>query len=195
MKILKCLSLGIILIFPLTVSAQSMRVFGGDHYARECQRNVEMANNLEFGSRGFLEPCDYVLENIRLDPRDRAATLNNRGVLRYLTQDYEGAFSDFDQASRIIPDSPTILANRGNAYYYTGQLPLALEDYSDALELGISRPHAVYSNMGIVYEQMGNLREAEYQYERALELMPGWEKAQTLLQRVRQKLEEPAQPE
>lgn len=195
MKILLSLSLSIILLLPMGASAQSMRVFGGDQYARQCQLNVEIANNLGSGSRNFLEPCDFVLRNVaELSQADRAATLNNRAVLKYLIQDFEGAFNDFDSASRLLPDNPVIIANRGNAYYYTGQLPLALEDYSDALELGIGRPHAVYSNMGIVYEQMGNLREAEISYQTALDLMPGWDKAEMLLENVRLRMAEPRQP-
>jgi len=195
MKPFICLSLSLILSLPSSVSAQSMRVFGGNQYARECQLNVEMANNLVSGSRAFIEPCDFVLRNVQeLTPRDRAATLNNRAVLKYLIQDFEGAFSDFDAAAQMMPDSPIVIANRGNAFYYTGQLALALEDYSDALELGISRPHAVHSNMGIVYEEMGNLREAEFQYQRALELSPGWDKAEMLLENVQRRLQGSRQP-
>ncbi len=195
MKPFICLSLSLILSLPSSVSAQSMRVFGGNQYARECQLNVEMANNLGSGSRAFIEPCDFVLRNVQeLTPRDRAATLNNRAVLKYLIQDFEGAFSDFDAAAQMMPDSPIVIANRGNAFYYTGQLALALEDYSDALELGISRPHAVHSNMGIVYEEMGNLREAEFQYQRALELSPGWDKAEMLLENVQRRLQGSRQP-
>jgi tetratricopeptide (TPR) repeat protein len=196
MKASLYLTLGLILIIPFEVFAQSMRVFGGNQYARECQLNVEMANNLGSGSRAFIEPCDFVLRNIQeLTPRDRAATLNNRAVLKYLIQDFEGAFDDFDVAAQMMPDSPIVIANRGNAFYYTGQLALALEDYSDALELGISRPHAVHSNMGIVYEEMGNLQEAEFQYQRALELSPGWEKAEMLLENVQRRLQESRQPD
>jgi len=195
MKPFICLSLSLILSLPSSVSAQSMRVFGGNQYARECQLNVEMANNMGSGSRAFIEPCDFVLRNVQeLTPRDRAATLNNRAVLKYLIQDFEGAFSDFDAAAQMMPDSPIVIANRGNAFYYTGQLALALEDYSDALELGISRPHAVHSNMGIVYEEMGNLREAEFQYQRALELSPGWDKAEMLLENVQRRLQGSRQP-
>jgi len=195
MKPFICLSLSLILSLPSSVSAQSMRVFGGNQYARECQLNVEMANNMGSGSRAFIEPCDFVLRNVQeLTPRDRAATLNNRAVLKYLIQDFEGAFNDFDAAAQMMPDSPIVIANRGNAFYYTGQLALALEDYSDALELGISRPHAVHSNMGIVYEEMGNLREAEFQYQRALELSPGWDKAEMLLENVQRRLQGSRQP-
>ena len=62
--------------------------------------------------------------------------------------------------------------NRGNCYYDTGNIDLAIRDFDQALAIDPNYASA-YSNRGTAYKHRGNLDRAIRDYDRSLELDPG----------------------
>ena len=144
--------------------SSSASVIGGGEKARECFVNARTVS------------ANPELANSRM-----LATYTNRGVSRVALNNYAAAFSDFNIAMNLLPDTPQIYVNRGNAFYQSGNYPMALEDYSRALELGIAEAHVVHLNLGKTYERLGNRNLAEQSYRQAVDLMPTNVEAQLLL--------------
>ena len=67
---------------------------------------------------------------------------------------------------------------------------MALEDYEASLALGINQLHFVRYNMGMTYDNLGNLDLAEEQLKLALMIEPGWDLAEERLERVLEKRKE-----
>ncbi len=160
-------------------------LFGGDNYARDCYHNSQMASqNAELVTYGMLEPCDIALVYVRMNKSNRAATHTNRGVVRTALGDFEGAFSDFNIGMTLLPEAAQIFVNRGNAFYYTENYQMAIEDYNRSLELGFADLPDVYLNLGKSYERIGNMNLAVRNYRQAAELSPNQAEAQDMLQGI-----------
>jgi len=158
-------------------------LFGGDNYARDCYLNSQIVSqNTELAMYGMLKPCDIALEFVQMNKSNRAATHTNRGVVRTALGYYEGAFYDFNVGMTLLPEAAQIFVNRGNAFYYSENYQMAIEDYSRSLELGFADFADVYLNLGKSYERIGNIDLAERNYRQAAELSPNQAKTQDLLQ-------------
>ena len=158
-------------------------LLGGGNYARDCYLNSHMVTqNTELASLRMLESCDFAITHVELSKQNRAATHTNRGVIQIALGNYDDAFADFNIAMNLLPDAASILLNRGNAYYHTGNYQRAIEDYMQSLELGFSEYPDVYINLGKSYERIGDVNQAEQNYRRALELAPEHMETQGLLQ-------------
>lgn len=174
-----------LLLFMPALKAQSISVFGGNEKAFDCYQHALLTDALDSViTMSMIEDCDFALENVLLDRRDKAATLTNRAILRYRRKNYQQAFADFETAINLQPEIAEIYVNRGNAYYMTEQYALALEDYALALSLGISEVRALYLNTGMAHEKLGNAQQARDSYERALEVSPDWSLARQRLDRL-----------
>lgn len=169
-------------------AAQALYVFGGDSKAQACYDNAEYAaKNFPVISRSLLEPCDYSLEYGTLSLADRAATYSNRGIIRAANEDIKSAMADYAKAIAISPNTAEIYVNRGNAWFVERDFTRALEDYERSVELGIRQLQIVRYNMGMAFENIGNLDVAEQQFRMALELQPDWELVQDRLLRLQEK--------
>ena len=157
-------------------------LFGGENYARDCYMNSQaVAQNQELASFSMLEPCDFAITFVELTKENLAATHTNRGVIRMALGNYDEAFSDFNIGMNLLPEAGQILVNRGNAFYHTGDYRMAIEDYTQSLEMGFTGISDVYLNLGKSYERLGNVNQAERSYRQALELSPNQMEAQALL--------------
>lgn len=141
-------------------------------------------------SRALLEPCDSALDYGTLSLADRAATYSNRGIIRAASKEITQAMLDYEKAMSIRPETPEIYVNRGNAYFLNRDYAMALEDYEASLALGINQLHFVRYNMGMTYDNLGNLDLAEEQLKLALMIEPGWDLAEERLERVLEKRKE-----
>lgn len=119
-----------------------------------------------------LAVCDYALNNEGLSIHNRAGTFVNRGVLRSVIGDNEGAMTDYEQALRLQP-------NLGDAYIDRGAGKIRLKLYEDALtdinkgiSLGASYSHLAYYNRAVAEELMGRWTESYYDFKHVLELEP-----------------------
>jgi tetratricopeptide (TPR) repeat protein len=111
-----------------------------------------------------------------LAPLDRAAALLpgeieahiQRGVAHLRLEHYAEALASFDRALAIERRTP-VLNNRGVALAALGRTDEALQSFieSAAHAGGIADTH---TNMGVVFKSIGNYRQAELQFDRALSI-------------------------
>ncbi|HLB31279.1 MAG TPA: tetratricopeptide repeat protein [Gammaproteobacteria bacterium] len=178
---------GILYLAPLSVSAQSMTVIGGEATAQECYRSATLAAQLNIASRGDLESCAYALKHAPLDIHDRAATFLNRGIISAAMGEFEAAKKDYEKARRLAPEHGEIYVNRGNIFFLGQVYDKAVMEYTHALELDIAKKHIAHFNRALAYEKLGEFDKAETDYLTALELAPEWEAAKTKLTLLREK--------
>ena len=178
---------GILYLAPLSVSAQSMTVIGGEATAQECYRSATLAAQLNIASRGDLESCAYALKHAPLDIHDRAATFLNRGIINAAMGEFEDAKKDYEKARRLAPEHGEIYVNRGNIFFLGQVYDKAVMEYTHALELDIAKKHIAHFNRALAYEKLGEFDKAETDYLTALELAPEWEAAKTKLTLLREK--------
>lgn len=176
--------LSLVLCYSPSVFAQALTVFSGGADARNCYLAATTAANRLFTSRDDLETCNHALDTGVLKRRDRAGTLVNRAIVETALHRYQDAFADYHSALAIIPELPEAFIGRGNIYFLAGKLDRAIEDYSRALDLNISRAYIAYLNRGMAYEKLGRFDVAEMDYRQALAAQPDWELAKEKLDRV-----------
>jgi tetratricopeptide (TPR) repeat protein len=166
-----------LLLAGATAQAQPRSVFGGNAKALECYRNAMLAGTEAGVSSRMLEPCTYALDHISLEPKDRAATYTNRGVLRVALGRFTQALADYDASMSLLPEAGENYINRGNVHYRMGEFRNAIADYSRAVELDISQKHVAYFDRAMARERTGETALAEADYRSALALLPGWQPA------------------
>jgi tetratricopeptide (TPR) repeat protein len=65
-----------------------------------------------------------------------AEAFNNRGVLRKINGDLEGALQDYNEAIRLDPNHAKAFYNRSLARREKGDVRGAQDDYNEAIRLG-----------------------------------------------------------
>ncbi|NJM95948.1 MAG: tetratricopeptide repeat protein [Phormidesmis sp. RL_2_1] len=94
----------------------------------------------------------------------------NLGALLKLKGDLAGAIAQYEAASRIDPQSPTIYFNLGVVHRARGYLEPALRAYEYAIVLDPNYA-AAYQNLAVVLFKLGKLPESKRAFERALDLL------------------------
>ena len=118
--------------------------------------------------------CTDALEGEFLDARDRAGTLVNRGVLKLRRGDYKQASADFDAAVKVMPGMGEAYVNRGAASIGQHRYAESLPDINKALSLGVEEPAKAYYNRALAYEGLDDAKSAYFDYQKAIEIQPGW---------------------
>jgi cytochrome c-type biogenesis protein CcmH/NrfG len=72
---------------------------------------------------------------------------------------------------QLKPNSEEVLNKLGDAYYYAGRLPEAIESYKEAARLHPERSEAFY-NLALVYFESGE-QQLALSHARALKLLDG----------------------
>jgi len=152
----------------------------GSGPAQECFHAAEFGGDPASG----VDTCTAALDMI-LSPRDRAATLVNRGVLRLAMHQDDRALADIDSGIAIAPDLADAFVDRGAVSIALGRFPQALDDLNRGIALGPHRPQVAYYDRAIVFEQQGDIRAAYNDYKKALDLEPDFEAAAKELKRFR----------
>ena len=121
-----------------------------------------------------LDLCNRALSGEMLDTHDRAGTYVNRGAMEILNQDYEAANNDFGEALRIMP-------SMGEAHIGRGVYLISMARFADAepeidrgLQLGSEEREKGYYFRGIARWGQENFKGAYYDFQKAIELKPGW---------------------
>ncbi|MEO8115457.1 MAG: tetratricopeptide repeat protein [Phenylobacterium sp.] len=167
-------SLGIVVAGAALLAAGDARagavtVIGGG-LAQACSR-AAMAGQSEVK---FQNLCSTALETELLDPRDRAGTYVNRGVMKLRKMAYADATRDFDRAAKIRPNLGEAYVNRGAASIGDHRFADSLPDLNKGLELGIEEPAKAYYNRALAYEGLDDMKAAYFDYQKAVELSPEW---------------------
>ncbi|HEY8616588.1 tetratricopeptide repeat protein [Phenylobacterium sp.] len=118
--------------------------------------------------------CTLALETEALNPRDRAGTYVNRGVLKLRRLSWDSATADFNQALRIKPDLAEAFVNRGAAAIGARRYAESLPDINRALALGVDEPAKAYYNRALAHEALDDPKSAYFDYQKAIELNPEW---------------------
>jgi tetratricopeptide (TPR) repeat protein len=156
-------------IFAGTAGASTLVIGGGA--AKDCA-NAAIEGRQDASS---VTTCTLALETETLSFRDRARTYVNRGVLHMRQRDFDGAVSDFNEASRIDPNLGEAFVNRGAAYVGTSRYGEGLTQIDQGLALGVKDPEKAYFNRGVANESLGDVTAAYRDYSKAAELAPTWD--------------------
>lgn len=97
--------------------------------------------------------------------------LNALGIKHAKKEKFEEAFSAFDKAINLHPNSPGAYANRGNIYRFRGNFDLAIADYSKFLDLSPNNINVLYARAG-AYKEVAAFDKAISDYSRVIEINP-----------------------
>lgn len=126
---------------------------------------------------GGVDVCNEALKREMLNRKDRAATHDNRGVMLDLLGKADEAEADFTAALELDPALGDAHVNMGSMLIKKRRYDEALASINKGLELGMGFPHIGYYDRAVAEELSGRYREAYYDYKKALELKPDFDKA------------------
>jgi tetratricopeptide (TPR) repeat protein len=134
------------------------------------------------GDREALRDCDMALEG-PITLRDRVATRINRGIIYVNRRQADQALVDFNEAIRLDPELGEAHVNRGAALMLRGDFRGAIDSINEGIALDTAELHKAYFNRAIAHEELGQLRAAYEDYQRAASLAPEWRSPQVELAR------------
>jgi tetratricopeptide (TPR) repeat protein len=110
---------------------------------------------------------------LQLDPLNVEA-YNNRGNIYSLQEKYDRAIADFTEAIRLDPRNVLAYYNRALEMELKGDLDRSIADYQIALSL---QPDPkilanIHTNLGTIYETLGEYQDALANFTRAIDLDP-----------------------
>lgn len=163
-----------------TASAQVFVI--GNGLGGECyQRTKNKFSNF----RDVEEVCTRALREQAMTRNNRAATYVNRGVLRMREGKYDESLEDYSSALKLRPELGAAYLNKGAAHIYQKDFASALAPLDRAIELDSADLFAAYYNRAIAKENTGDVAGAYYDFQKSLELKPGWELAERQLTRFK----------
>ncbi|HKX92314.1 MAG TPA: tetratricopeptide repeat protein [Sphingomicrobium sp.] len=121
-----------------------------------------------------MDACNRSLNEEALTVPDRAATLNNRGILRMRTGRLAEADADFDAALAIDRNAPDPWLNKAFLRLRAGNGREALPLLDEGIKRRPARAALAYFARGLAYEDLGNFEAAYADLQRARELEPRW---------------------
>ena len=124
--------------------------------------------------RDSVELCSAALTYEPLSRKDRAGTLDNRGVILDALGRTDEARSDFRDAIALNPDLGDAYVNLGSMLIKQGRHEAALEQINTGINLGMSFPHIGYYDRAVAEQMLGRYKEAYYDYKKVLELEPNF---------------------
>lgn len=157
------------MLSPAGGAAASVLIIGGG-IAKDCSEAVIRGRYDE----DTMRLCTTALEVETLSMGDRARTLVNRGVIQLRRQAYVEARADFDAAGRIEPKLGEVYVNRGAALVAEDRFAEGLSEIDRGLALGVEKPERAYYNRALAHENLGDVKAAYYDFQRAAELDPKW---------------------
>lgn len=155
----------------------------GNSFAGDCSQSAKSVSGNRAPDQEELHQCDLAINEEVLAPHDLAATYVNRGVLYLALQNYAAAKRDFDKASSVEPGLGEAYVNRGAALIGMGQDRQGIAEINKGIGLNAMEPEKAYFNRALAEERLDDLKAAYADYQKALELKPGWAIAQAELSR------------
>ncbi|WP_312365434.1 tetratricopeptide repeat protein [Sphingobacterium sp.] len=99
--------------------------------------------------------------------------LNALGIKYAKKEKFDEAFSAFDKAINLYPNSPGTYVNRGNIHRFRGNYDLAIADYSKFLDFSPKNIDVLYARAG-VYKEVAAFDKAIFDYSRVIEIDPSY---------------------
>lgn len=159
-------SAALVAAFPASAGVVTI----GNSLARDC---YEAAVARDFDRNAF-NHCELALRQEGLTAEDRAATINNRGVLYLRSRNFGAAGRDFDTAVALDNHNGEAWLNKAISSLRRGGGMETVPMIEKALELDTERPALAYYSRSIAYERGGKLRAAYNDLVKARDLAPRW---------------------
>ena len=115
----------------------------------------------------------YILKAVELSPNDANVNLT-AGQIFMQKQEFETALPFVKKAVELDPSNTKSIRNLAQIYYDIGQLEESIQTYEVAIDKE-TEPKVkadLYFNLGILYNRVGNLEEAEYNFMNSLDENP-----------------------
>jgi tetratricopeptide (TPR) repeat protein len=115
----------------------------------------------------------YILKAVELSPNDAIVNLT-AGQIFMQKQEFETALPFVKKAVELDPSNTKSIRNLAQIYYDIGQLEESIQTYEVAIDKE-TEPKVkadLYFNLGILYNRVGNLEEAEYNFMNSLDENP-----------------------
>lgn len=126
---------------------------------------------------------EYFNNALRIKPESEEA-LYGRAMFLQENGDYDRAIQDYTQILKINPRNKNAHYNLGYVHYtYLKVYSQAIKHYDDAIAADPNYAEAYYSR-GLCYEAVGNIDAAIADYQKSLQLKPGYELPQLGLKRI-----------
>ena len=162
-------------IAPAPARADGSSVVFGSRPTDECAAAAAAARSAGTANKGQLGLCNQAVIWAKFQPLDHWAALLNRSVLHLARAEYSAAISDINYAIKQGADLPDALNDRGAAEAGLHQYQAAADDFTQALAAGVKHPEVVYFNRALVYEDLGEMKQAYLDYRKAAEINPRWD--------------------
>jgi len=116
---------------------------------------------------------NYILKAVELTPNDANVNLT-AGQIFMQKQEFETALPYVKKAVELEPSNTKSIRNLAQIYYDIGQLEESIQTYEVAInkETDPKVKADLYFNLGILYNRVGNLEEAEYNFTNSLDENP-----------------------
>ena len=164
-------------IYPRTVITRNS-------LSEACSDHAKLAGEGKMAPRFAVDTCTAALESEALTRNDLAAAHINRGVVQLTMMGaIEDARLDFEAAATLDPDLGESYANRGAALVAEERFAEAIVEIERGMALGLKEPWKAYFNRALARERSNDVRGAYLDFQKALELKPGWQMAATELAR------------
>ena len=116
-----------------------------------------------------------------------AAEHFQKGVEAFKACDIDTAIEELEAATQIDHENYKAFNYLGAAYASKDRFNAAIGAFKTAEQIAPNVP-SIHYNIAQAYEASGITNEAEYEYERALEIDPNYEKARVALDTLKKKL-------
>jgi len=116
---------------------------------------------------------NYILKAVGLSPNDANVNLT-AGQIFMKKQDFEAALPYVKKAVELEPSNAKSIRNLAQIYYDIGKFEESIQTYEVAInkEMDHKVKADLYFNLGILYNRVGNLEEAEYNFTNSLDENP-----------------------
>jgi tetratricopeptide (TPR) repeat protein len=118
-----------------------------------------------------IDACTRLIDTLRLQGRDLAQALYQRGAGHAAKGEYQEAVRDYTQALKFAPDASDALYNRGGAYSKLARWDDALADFDALLKIVPNDPNTYYARAW-VQAQRGEDKAAIADLDKVLEIAP-----------------------
>lgn len=127
---------------------------------------------------------EYFNHALRVRPQSEEA-LYGRALFYQEHDEIDKAIRDYTSILQLNPKNKNAHFNLGYIHYTLLKVyDQAIKHYDDAIAADAGYAEAYY-NRGLCYETLGNIQAAQLDYEKALQLRPGYELAKKGMERIR----------
>jgi tetratricopeptide (TPR) repeat protein len=160
-------------LVALSVPVHAAVVVYGRGPSLGCYEAAEYGTDAKTG----IELCDAAISQPDITPRDIAATMINRSILRTHSGDFEGAVADCTDGLRMDSALAEGYVDRGVAEIMLKNWSDALTDINKGIAMNTDKLDFALYDRGIVEEAMGNIRAAYDDYRKAVQISPDFDLA------------------